>query len=221
MKLMRQGSARTRKRLLDAASQIFAEKGYREATIIEICERAGTNVAAVNYHFGNKETLYREAWRQSFCDSIKAHPPDGGVDRRAPVSSRLRGGIGAAVRRMTDKDNREFMIVLKEVANPTGLLQEVIRSEIAPLRENIESLIGEFFGRNGTKEQVRYCAISIVAQCIIPTLINMSEKQRDERTNHSWRIESIEEYVNHVVNFSLAAMGAILNEEKNRRKPKA
>jgi TetR/AcrR family transcriptional regulator, regulator of cefoperazone and chloramphenicol sensitivity len=215
--MLRQDSVRTRKRLLEAASQMFAEKGYQGATINEICERAGTNVAAVNYHFGNKEALYREAWCQSFRDSIKAHPPDGGVDRRAPVKRRLRGAIGAAVRRMTDKENREFMIVLKEVAHPTGLLQEVMRGEIAPLREEIESLIEEFFDRNGTKEQVRYCAISIIAQCVIPALINMAEKQSDEYDNDSWRIESIEEYANHVVDFSLAATRAIRNEEKNRR----
>jgi AcrR family transcriptional regulator len=214
---MRQGSARTRKRLLEAAGEMFAERGYKCATIAEICERAGTNVAAVNYHFGNKETLYREAWRQSFRDSINAHPPDGGVDCRALVSRRLRGGIAAAVRRMTDKDNREFMIVLKEVANPTGLLEEVMRKEIAPLRENIESLIGEFFDCNSTKEQVRHFAISIIAQCVIPAFIHMAEKKGDECNKDSWRIESIEAYVNHVVNFSLAGMRAIRNAEKNRR----
>jgi AcrR family transcriptional regulator len=215
--MLRQDSVRTRKHLLGAASQIFAEKGYRGATITEICERAGTNVAAVNYHFGNKENLYREAWRQSFRDSVKTHPPDGGVDRCAPVRRRLRGAIGAAVRRMTDKDNREFMIVLKEIAHPTGLLQEVMRGEIAPLREEIESLIGEFFDRNGTKEQVRYSAISIIAQCVIPALIHMAEKQSDECDNNSWRIESMEEYANHVVKFSLAAMRAIRYTGKNRR----
>jgi AcrR family transcriptional regulator len=215
MKIRRQDSARTRKCLLETAGQMFAEKGYRGATIREICERAGTNVAAVNYHFGNKETLYSEAWRQSFRDSINAHPPDGGVDRRAPVNHRLTGGIGAAVRRMTDEDNREFMIVLKEVAHPTGLLQEVMGSEIAPLREEIESLIEEFLGRNGTKEQVRYCAISIIAQCVIPAFIHMAEKQSDEWNKNSWRIESIEEYTNHIVNFSFAAMRAIRDAEKD------
>src|SRR5262245_56728848 len=49
----------TRDRLLEVAAEVFAEAGYREATIRDICARAGANVAAVNYHFGGKEELYR------------------------------------------------------------------------------------------------------------------------------------------------------------------
>jgi hypothetical protein len=52
----------TRERLLAGACEIFTKKGYRDATIADICERAGANVAAVNYHFGDKETLYIEEW---------------------------------------------------------------------------------------------------------------------------------------------------------------
>ena len=61
MKIPREDTARTRGKLLAAAGEIFAEKGFRETTIAEICLKAGTNVAAVNYHFGSKEALYSEA----------------------------------------------------------------------------------------------------------------------------------------------------------------
>ena len=55
----------TRDKLLDVAGRIFADRGYRAATIREICIAAGANVAAVNYHFGDKLGLYTEVVRQS------------------------------------------------------------------------------------------------------------------------------------------------------------
>src|SRR3954468_6586493 len=51
----------TKARLLEAAGEEFAEKGFECATVRSICQRAGANLAAVNYHFGDKERLYVEA----------------------------------------------------------------------------------------------------------------------------------------------------------------
>jgi TetR/AcrR family transcriptional regulator, regulator of cefoperazone and chloramphenicol sensitivity len=48
----------TRQQLLEAAGHMFAKKGFERSTAKEICERAGTNTAAVNYHFGGIEALY-------------------------------------------------------------------------------------------------------------------------------------------------------------------
>ena len=47
----------TRQRVLEAAGEVFAERGFRAATVREICQRAKANLAAVNYHFGDKERL--------------------------------------------------------------------------------------------------------------------------------------------------------------------
>src|SRR3990172_6788460 len=125
MNIPRKSTSKTYNSLLSAAAEVFADKGYRDATIAEICERAMANIAAVNYHFGDKETLYREAWRYSFSESIKVHPPDGGVSGDARPEERLRGQIVALLPRVADRDNKEFLIVQMEFANPTGLLNEI------------------------------------------------------------------------------------------------
>jgi AcrR family transcriptional regulator len=105
MKIPREGAAKTRQSLLTTAAEIFAEKGYRDATIAEISERAGTNIAAVNYHFGSKQTLYIEAWRHAFSESIRAYPPSGGVSDDATPEERLRGQVTAILQRMADGNN--------------------------------------------------------------------------------------------------------------------
>ena len=209
MKVVRQDTARTRKNLLMAASVVFAEKGYHDSTIAEISERAGTNIAAVNYHFGDKETLYREAWRQSFHESIKTHPPDGGVNMNAPPEQRLAGQVAALLRRINDNDNREFLIVNKELANPTGLLEEVMREEMRPLRRRIMALVREIVGPGKPETEVRFCTVSIISQCVIPAFINIVEKPGTDGENESLRIGDIEAYAEHVINFSLTGMGAV------------
>ena len=69
------GSEETRRQLLEAAGAVFAEVGFRDATVREICKRAGANVAAVNYHFGDKETLYLEVLRYTHARALEKYPP--------------------------------------------------------------------------------------------------------------------------------------------------
>jgi TetR/AcrR family transcriptional regulator, regulator of cefoperazone and chloramphenicol sensitivity len=217
MKIRKKGAARTSEKLLAAASEVFAEKGYRDTTIVEICERAGANVAAVNYHFGDKETLYKEAWRQSFSESVKAHPPHGGVSENAPPEEQLRGQVEALLRRVADEKNKEFLFVQKEMANPTGLLDEVIAEQLRPLHEKMETVIHELIGPRASDMQVRFCAISIVSQCINPAVVKGGRKVKQEGKDGPPRIDDIEAYIDHVFKFSLAGIHAIREEIEKKR----
>src|SRR6185503_13527137 len=89
-------SERTRTRLIDAAGEMFAELGFHHTTVRKICQRAGANIAAVNYHFRDKTGLYTEVVRQSMraarLDAVKAAfdqngPPE--VILRAVIKARL------------------------------------------------------------------------------------------------------------------------------------
>ena len=57
------GEDLTTERILDTAEILFAQKGYRAVSVREITSAAECNLAAVNYHFGNKENLYLEVFR--------------------------------------------------------------------------------------------------------------------------------------------------------------
>ena len=216
MKIPREDAARTRKSLLEAAGEIFAEKGYRDATIAEICGRAGTNIAAVNYHFGSKESLYVEAWRCAFQESLKAHPPDGGVSDDAPPEERLHAHVAATVRRFADKSNKEFWFVQKEFANPTGLLEEVMRKEVHPLQKRTETLVRELLGPLVSDMDIQFCETSIISQCINPMVVGKKSEDKDTGKGGPPEIIDIEAYADHVVKFSLAGIQVIRENAESR-----
>ncbi|MEJ2220434.1 MAG: TetR family transcriptional regulator, partial [Desulfobacterales bacterium] len=62
-KLKAANNDHTRERILDEAESLFALKGYDAVSVREITGAANCNLAAVNYHFGNKRNLYLEVFR--------------------------------------------------------------------------------------------------------------------------------------------------------------
>ena len=202
-------SGATRERLLASAVEVFAENGYHEATVAEICERAGANLAAVNYHFRSKKNLYTEAWRMAFHRSLEAYPPGGGVPPDAPAEDRLRGRVVSAVARMADPESHEFDIVQKEHANPTGLLAEVVRESIQPFHEQMTLIVRELLGQKATEQHVALCKMSVMAQCFHVMMRQRHHKMCSEgrpMPGPPFLKFSVDVMADHIVRFSLAAI---------------
>jgi len=56
--------------ILDAALQVFAEVGFKEATVRQICKRAKANVCLVSYYFEGKEGLYKSVFERVYNEKI-------------------------------------------------------------------------------------------------------------------------------------------------------
>jgi AcrR family transcriptional regulator len=202
---------KTRQRLLIAASRIFAEKGYQETTIADICEQANTNIASVNYHFNDKENLYLEAWRYALQEDLKKHPSDGGIDVDTPAPKRLAGRIKSLLARIADPQSYFFSIVHKEMAQQTRLLAIIMEQEINPERLALNALIRECLGPEATDKQVQFCHASIVGQCF--HLLKVKHmKLSDETRQYVLDLNDAEAYADHVVKFSLAGIAAIRDD---------
>ena len=67
----------TKQKLIKSAINVFAEKGFRDATVRQIVKQAGTaNINAVNYYFGSKEQLYKQILEMIFAEYDRQVPTD-------------------------------------------------------------------------------------------------------------------------------------------------
>jgi AcrR family transcriptional regulator len=161
----------TRDKLLDVAGRIFADRGYRAATIREICVAAGANVAAVNYHFGDKLGLYAEVVRQS-ARIAEFQAAQTVIDQDAPAEEVLRAIIRARLHSLFrgERPDWNFRILAHELAQPTPALRRLVNKAGHPLFHRLLELIGGMIGLPAEDESTRLCAISLLGQIMIYAL---------------------------------------------------
>src|SRR5262245_32659817 len=107
----------TRASLLEAAGDVFAEVGFHSATVREICRRAGANVAAVNYHFRDKETLYAAVLTESLRSSLEKYPADLGLPPKATPAQQLHAFIRSFLLRVLSQgpESRHGKLMSREM----------------------------------------------------------------------------------------------------------
>jgi len=198
--------AQTRRQLLDAAGDVFAEAGFRHATVREICRRAGANIAAVNYHFGDKEALYAEVLRESQRRAFEKYPPLLGVSADAPPEDRLRAFIRSFLLRVFDAGpaTRFGRMMSRELVEPTEALDLLLKERLRPMAGMLRGMVAEILGRPPEDEEVRLCLFSVVSQCVFfhhcRTMISrLFPEQRLDA-------QAVDQLTNHIARFSLAAL---------------
>lgn len=212
----RGGSADTRGRLLEAAADVFAEHGFRAATVQEICRRAHANIASVNYHFGDKRSLYAEVLRESHRRAVEKFGPEPDLDHGAPPE-RLRRYVHSFLRRILDPDRpaRHGRLIAREMFEPTGALDALVRDDVRPRHQRLAKVVREILGQGASEEQVRLAVLSIVGQCIFfhhsrPMLEVLHPEQRFDHTQ-------IDKLTDHITRFSLAALRGLAAQAKRSK----
>ncbi|MBP1751662.1 MAG: transcriptional regulator, TetR family [Geobacteraceae bacterium] len=160
-------SAETRLRLLETATQVFAEHGYATTTIRMICGRAKVNVAAVNYHFGSKEHLYREVLRYARQRAYEKYPLTYGLEEGATPEQRLRAFVHSfLLRNFGDVRNLGFgTLTMREMVEPTSALDMIVDEGIRSLFEHLVAIVRAILGEDADEELVQACSRSTIGQC--------------------------------------------------------
>lgn len=206
----REDGKETRKRILDAACELFAKKGYQHARVADICQRAGTNAASVNYYFGDKKTLYIEAWQHTFYECFN---PDLLEYDNASPEDQLRIYIHNLMQNFRENNTQgQFTrLYMMELVNPTGLIQNVWRELIEPRRRELQGIIRKITKDKITDEMVLFCELSIINQCRV--LLTVSRNDMEFLLKQPISSDLIKRLADHIVCFSLSGIKAVSQYE--------
>jgi TetR/AcrR family transcriptional regulator, regulator of cefoperazone and chloramphenicol sensitivity len=196
----------TRERIADAAGEIFAERGFDGTTVRDICQRAGANIAAVNYYFGDKQRLYVEAvvrahrWRME-----QARLPEWSEGTAA--ETKLADFIKTFIRRVLTgpDDTWHTKLVMREMAHPTAACAELVQSSIRPQFEILLAILRELLPAEVSAERLRLTAFSIVGQCLFYHFAD--PVVRNLLTSKEYSELDVAKLAQHILDFSLSSIG--------------
>jgi TetR/AcrR family transcriptional regulator, regulator of cefoperazone and chloramphenicol sensitivity len=198
------GEENIRDKILNAAGEVFAQQGFEGATIRAITQRAGVNVAAVNYYFRDKAELYARLIFDACCarkvaDEVMTQQ----IER---PEEKLRSIIFQWLQYMLDPDRPEWqrLLMAREMANPTTALDALVETNIRPRDECLRPTLRTLTEDSFDEKRLRYISASIMGQCHY----YVQSKPILERLYPDFEIgkAEINDIADHITEFSLAAI---------------
>ncbi|MFN0060575.1 MAG: CerR family C-terminal domain-containing protein [Planctomycetota bacterium] len=203
----------TRVRLLEAAGEVFVEQGFRAATVREICRRAAANVAAVNYHFRDKLSLYEATFAYWAQSALEKYPPTLGLGPNPTAEERLAAYVRSFLYRILDGGKSAWFgkLMSREMQDPTAVLDRRVADTIKPLSDLLHDLVRQVASATLSPEIVRNVAGSIVGQIVFyhhsrPIIARLFP----ELTNTPDQIDALAQ---HITRFSLAGLRELAKPE--------
>ena len=206
-------SRATRQRLLEAALEVFARDGFRGATIERICRRAGANIAAAHYHFGDKRRLYAAVFEHAERQARADAPPDPITNGSA--AARLHAHVASFLRRLLDPGRPAWMaqLLAHELIDPTPALDRLVRRRMRANHDQIAGIIREL-APGASREAIQLATLSVISQCVFyrnsAAIVSRLYPDLDAA-------REIDRLADHVTRFSLAGITTLREGRKDSR----
>lgn len=167
----------SRQRMIEAGLDVFGRYGFDGASTRMLAERANVNLAAIPYHFGSKEGLYR---------AVAEHIAAGIRDRQAPVAERIREAMSAGLsheqalallHEMLESFGRMIVapgeaerwarFIVREQMDPTPAFDVLYDTVMGNLVAIASSLVGRILDRPADDEETQIRTFTIVGQILV------------------------------------------------------
>ena len=193
----------TRDKLIEAAGHVFAEHGYQSATVRQICRRAGANVAAVSYTFGDILGLYTEVLRH-LVRAAKTAMLSAALNPDLSPEETIRGVIRARLMGLCKEARPDWQlrIVRHELSQPTSAMARVVDEGMRPIYDRMRKAVGKITGLSPDHETTKLSVNSIIGQVIFYTFSRpvLARLQPELKLTPN----KLEHIADHIAEFSLA-----------------
>jgi AcrR family transcriptional regulator len=199
----------TKERLLQAAGTLFSEKGFKATTVAEICERAEANIAAVNYHFGDKESLYDAVWRQAFEITSDTYPVDGSLPDNPTLEDYIFSFANALIHRFFSEGRAGLFpkLLHQEMSHPTLALERIANEVLFPQTDFLRQAVRNELEHSVPEDVIQLCMHSIIGQCVH---YNFSRALRERVIGKKTMTEEEKKAIaRHIATFSMGGLKAI------------
>jgi len=198
----------TRARLLRAAERLFADRGFKRVTVRDICRDASANVAAINYHFGDKMGLYREVL-QGAIDAVRATTE---AARQAgagcPTEEKLRRFVAVFLERVLAPGHETLhRLIQREMDDPTLALDALVEQGVRPRVDYLAGIVAELTGAEPSDAMTLRSVGSLMSQALIYVRRN-PVAERLGFPFHGTQAE-IDAAARHIAEFSIGGIKAV------------
>jgi AcrR family transcriptional regulator len=208
---------RARKQLLDAAGEVFAERGYAQATSKEICERAGMNSASVNYHFGGFEELYVATLAQAHQHLVAIEALADIAASEASPREKLRAYIALMLRRLSrPATSWEMRLLSREIMSPSPAREAFVETVILPKLYMLRGIIGSLIGATPDDPVVGRCILTVVSPCMM-LAIGQQEMMNHILPGLMDASGEIDPLIDHFERFIYAGLEAVAQQLRKER----
>jgi AcrR family transcriptional regulator len=206
----------TRARVLKAAARLFAERGFNHVSIRDICREAGSNVASVNYHFGDKMGLYREligvVADEMNDGKIGAFEAGAGQQPEEQLRAYIRGFLHQLLDQNPEATSWLEKLIARETAEPTQAVDLIIEKGIKPAAARLNKLVSEVMRLPANDSRVFLGASAVQGLCLwYRSSRKVAERMFPELQFTPERIDNMADFV---ADFSLAGMRALVQDGK-------
>jgi len=204
------------RQLLEAAGQVFAEKGFDRATGKEICERAGVNTAAVNYYFGGIEGLYVAVFEAAHGRLPSFEDVSAAIAGKSDPKAKLRAVMELIVRTITGPASSSWMfrVIGREFLSPSHAVEALREKQIVPKARLVKGIVSELMALPADHPAVARTCITVVAPFV---MLLLGDRQLLRRVFPSLVLKpsDAEAMLDHMVTYALAGIAAAVGASRN------